>query len=362
MYTIGSSNGPAISGFNYVPDYNKLPQYQVNQPTDQYFTSGPVLSPETSTIGYTLPRYAEYGINLVPSDDLASLRGLGQFNPAPTYEQTTNRGPAYNEALNFYEGSNYYQGDEALKNKIAKNNEPDWSTVQSGFDNSVKKPFQVGSTQFHLEGPGTWSKSTFECNTGSDKFQDWALKSTQMSPNALLMFFFSNDNVLSLQKQISDEIMRIRNIQVAPQSLDELLIIMRNKYLYGQSGWLPMGNPANKNDPLNMKVFPRGTIVNPNDQEYSKAYTTNNSGPTSLHEQVRLLNQAVLEEAVKQVLGGLDAYMQYYSDASSIPLPMSRNVLSTMKGSRALSENLGFESSHEMSTSMSSYNQRFNII
>jgi len=97
MYTI-RPNGPAISGLNYVPNYNKLPQYQVNQVNNQqdlYFTSGPVLAPETSTVGYTLPRYAEYGINLVPSDDLASLRGLGQFNPAPNYEQTTNRGPAY---------------------------------------------------------------------------------------------------------------------------------------------------------------------------------------------------------------------------------------------------------------------------
>ena len=360
MYT-NTQSGRAISGFNYVPDYNKLPDYQGQIHQYQYFTPDPTGTPVASTIGNTLPRYAEYGINLVPADNLASLRGLGQFNPAPNYEQTTNRGPAYEGALDYYETSSYYQNDSALKNMIGSENDTTWSTIQGSFDKSVKSPFQVGSTQFHLEEPGSWSKSTFEGNTGSDKFQDWAMKSMQMTPNALMNFFFSNDNVLSLQKQISDEIMRIRNVGVGPQSLDELLIIMRNKYLYGQSGWLPMGNPANKNDPLNMKVFPRGTIVNPDDKEYGKAYTTG-SGPTSLHEQIRLLNQAVLEEAVKQVLGGLDAYMQYYKDASSLPMPLSLPVLTSMRGSRDLQPNLGFESGHEMTSAMASYNQRFNIL
>ena len=348
-----------ISGFNYKPNYNNLPNYQINN--NEKTTKQPLMAPETSTIGYTLPRYAEYGINLVSSDDLALVRGLGQFNPAPTYEQTTNRGPSYDEALNYYETSQYYNNDTALKNKISKENEPNWSNIQASFDNSVKRPFVVGSTQFHLEEPGSWSKSTFEANTGSDKFQDWALKATQMSPNALLNFFFSSDNVLSLQKQISEEVKRIRNIEISPQSLDELLIIMRNKYLYAQSGWLSMGNPYKKNDPLNMIVFPRCTVVNPDDKGYSKAYSSD-GGPTSLYNQVLLLNNSVLQEAVKQVLQGVDAYMQYYKDSSSLPLPLTHPILTTMRGSRELQPNLGFESGHEMSTAFSSYNQRFNII
>jgi len=357
MYSSVPTSAP-ISGFNYVPNYNKLPNYvgqQNSQSQRQDQRTGPV-----STVGYTLPRYAEYGINLVPSDDLASLRGLGQFNPAPNYDQTTNRGPAYNGALDYYVSGSYFTDDNALKNNIAKKNDLNFTnTVQSSFDQSVKQPFQVGSTQFHLEEPNSWTKPTFENNTG-DKFQDWALKSTQMTPNALLMFFFSRDNVLSLQQQISDEIMRIRNIQVSPQSLDELLIIMRNKYIYGQSGWLPM-NPLNKSDPINKKVFPRGTIVNPNDKDYTKAYTTG-SGSTSLYSQILLLNDSVLQEAVKQVLSGVDAYMQYYKDSSSLPLPLSRGLYMSMRGNREISENLGFESSHEFNDAMKNYNQRFNII
>jgi hypothetical protein len=129
---------------------------------------------------------------------------------------------------------------------------------------------------------------------------------------------------------------------------------MRNKYLYAQSGWLPYAGDKNK-------VYARGTIINPGNKS-DRAYSSTTGGCTSLEEQIKRLNRSVLEECVKQVFSGLDAYSQYYKDASSLPLPLTHPVLTTMKGSNVLQENIGFESGHDMSKSISSFNQRFNII
>ena len=340
-----------LNSYNYQgPNYNNLPQYQLgsippNRSVGNY-------NPKIGTSGYNdkIPRYAEYGDELVSAGNLAQNRGNGQFNPPPTYDQTTNRGPAYSEALSNYESSNYYGYNNEIKNKTALKNEPVWATIQGAYDTAKKQPFVVGSSQFHIENTNQWTSDTFENNTGS-KFQDWALKSTQMAPNALLMFFFSNENVLYLQKQMSLEVKRIRGVDIGLQSLDELLIIMRNKYIYAQSGWLPMSDPN--------KVYARGTIVNPNNKEYSKAYGS--SGPTSLLNQIQKINQSVLEEGIKQILQNIDGYMQYYKDSSSLPIPMEYPVLLTMKG-KELSESIGLEDGREITDALNSFNQRFNII
>ena len=124
---------------------------------------------------------------------------------------------------------------------------------------------------------------------------------------------------------------------------------MRNTYSYALAGWLPHAGDPNK-------AYARGTIVNPGGKAYGL------QGCTSLSEQLTRLNKSVLEETISQILSGIDQYKQYYKDASSIPMPLSRSVMTTMKGSRVLQENIGFESGHDMSKSISSYSQRFNII
>jgi len=363
MYLTNHTHYPKSYNFQD-PNYNNLPIYQKDKTT---ITQRPANSGRndyggsnsvgTSAFEDSIPRYADYGTEIVSSGNLAQNRGSGQFNPSPTYEQTTNRGPAYSQALNTYIGyegdNNYYNYNNEVSDKAANSAASKmFATAQSSLDTAKKFPFQVGSSSFHVEGPNSWSKPTFENNTGTDKFQDWALKSTQMTPSALLMFFFSSDNVLYLQQALSDEVFRIRGIKINPQSLDEILIIMRNKYLYAIQGYLPMDDPS--------KVYARGTIQNQDDKEYSKAYGS--KGPTSLINQVQRLNQSVLENLVAQTLGAADAYMQYYKDSSSLPLNLSHPVLTSMKGARALSEPVGLESGHEMTEASIAFNQRFNII
>ena len=308
-----------------------------------------------------MPIFADYGNMIVKPRDLALQRGTGNYNPSPNYDQTIWRGPAYSDALNYYVAGpvgsnedpnmiNYYKLDNQYKKDFTIKPEKNYYET---LDKEKLLPYVVGSTGLHPEKKKSWANPQFQHSTGKDKYTEWAVNSLHMTPNYLMNLFFSEENVNHLQNQLIDIIYQNRNIQISRQSDDELLIIMRNKYTYAIAGWLP-GNIQDPN-----KVMARGTYENPNGLAFSSG---SNNGPTSLQEQLVRLNQSVLEEIVKQVLSGLDMYMQYYKDASSLPMPLDRSVLVTMKGDKGLQENLGFNSGHEMSAAISSYNQRFNII
>jgi hypothetical protein len=313
-----------------------------------------------------LMRFAEYGNVLVQADNLAKQRGSGQYNPGPKYEQTTNRGPAYSRSLadfangpnipiNGSLGQNYYNYDKGLKAANENIVKSQFANIQQDLDKAKIRPYVVGSTGFHIEKQNSWSKPQFEESYGPDRYTEWARASLKIAPNALLNFFFCEDNINYIQSLIKSEVKMIRGIDIKDQSVDELLIIMRNKYTYALSGWLPYDekNPD--------KVYARGDAVVQSD-DGPRAYSTNPNSGTSLENQIKRLNQATVEECLKSVLGGIDAYLKYYSDSSSMPLPMSNPVLTTMKGSNSLQENLGFESAYDMNKSISSYNERFNII
>jgi len=268
---------------------------------------------------------AQYGNTVIDAKSNALLRGTGKYNPPPIFEQTTDRGNAYVNALNIYENT---------------------SPMMSGSDTAViyedkleewhkrsPESYKVGSTGMHPEAPGSWDRTPF----GESEYQHWARASVNQTPSSLLNFFFHKNNIEYIQDRIISEVKRIKKIDVSKQSVDELLIIMRNHYQKALTGWLP--HEGNPND-----VYPRGET------------------PCSLEGQLSRLNKSVLEETVKQVISGSDMYQQYYKDASSLPLPLTHPTLTTMKGSRVLSENVGFNNGHEFTESIQSYNERFNIL
>lgn len=293
-----------------------------------------------------------YGTAMVQADDLAKTRGKGLYNEVPKREQTTDRGRAYQNALAVYAKSVNYTDDKKLKEKMYDKFEKPWATVEGLLDQDRREPYVVGSTSYHPELPGSWNNPDFEFSRGDNQYIIWACNSMNMQPNPLLNFLFSTDNVNYIQQQIVDEVYRIRQIKIAKQSTDELLIIMRNKYQYALSGWLPrdINNLA--------KVYPRGDVKNPN----GLAYDSNSTGCSNLEFQLLQINRSILEECIKQVLSGIDAYLQYYKDASSLPMPLSRSVYVSSKGSNELSESIGFQNGIQQTNAASSFNQRFNII
>lgn len=298
----------------------------------------------------TIPRLAQYGNMLVQADNLAQNRGSGNFNPSPNREQTTNRGNSYTFAFHDYGQSQNY--DDNIKYKAYENNSQ-WDNVQALNDSSNQNPYVVGTSDLHPETPGSWKDPDFQYSYGTDQYQIWAHKSMQLTPNALMNFFFSEDNVNHIHNSIISEIFRIRNIKINRQSDDELLIIMRNNYLYALYGALPQFN-----NQLNKLPQSRGDIIGTNGSPWD--YSPNSG--SSLSAQIIALNKSVIQEAVKQVLSGIDMYLKFYNDASSLPMPLSMPVYTSNKGSKELSQNIGFESGHELTKQNASYNQRFNII
>lgn len=277
-----------------------------------------------------IPTYAQYGNILVPSKDLARQRGTGNFDPLPTWTQSTNRGPAMMNAFD-----NYKQGLPLPVDPGASNsaflNDPE----QLG-DDLRKRAYVVGSTGLHAD-TVSWTVPSNE-NSSQNKYVEWALKALipgGIAPTPLLLYFFSTENVNYIQNRIRNEVQKHTGVQVNDQSIDEILVIMRNHMINAYSGGLPNNS---------------GRITDRGPKE------------CSIEDRLIRLNKSVIEEAVRQVLSGINQYKQYIKDISSLPMPLSQPVYTSMSGSRQMTENLGFNSALEQNVSQQSFNQRYNIL
>ena len=106
--------------------------------------------------------------------------------------------------------------------------------------------------------------------------------------------YFSPANVQIVQNKIRRDVYDKSGFLIAPQSVDELMIIMRAMYLqYG----------------INQ--------------------------PTHIAEQISDLNQLVAEFAVKDIVSACSMDRQYIHDITHMPVPMVQPVLLTQKGTKS---------------------------
>jgi hypothetical protein len=168
-----------------------------------------------------------------------------------------------------------------------------------------------------------------------DPYLQFGLTSLKEEVTELSGLFFSKVNVDYLQNRIVTDVKKITGYDIKPQNESALLIIMRNKYQYGLSGWLPATSPVHL-------ALPRGEKT------------------CSLKERLSRLNQAVLQNTIKQVIDKMEMYAEYYKQASSMPEPLTLPTSMTMKGSRVLQENIAFTNGN--SRGIDSFNMRNNII
>lgn len=274
--------------------------------------------------------YAQYGNILVPSKDLARQRGSGNFNPPPLWSQSTNRGPAAMNSFDMSKPGLPLPVDPNASNSAFLND------PQELGDDLRKRAYIVGSTGLHAE-TVPWTVPSYE-NGAQNKYVEWVLKSLVpggITPTPLILYFFSTENVNYIQTRIRNEVQKHTGVQVNDQSVDEILVIMRNHMINAYSGGLPNNS---------------GRITD--------------RGPKECSIEVRLsrLNKSVIEEAVRQIFSGINQYKQYIKDISSLPMPLSQPVYTSMSGSRQLTENLGFNSALEQNVAQQSWNQRYNII
>lgn len=279
----------------------------------------------------------QYGNILMDPASIAQARGSGNWNPPPFYYQSTNRGNSWKDAYSMY-------GENSTKHFVPEPidvNNLDlahFNTPGDMGDALRKRAYQVGSTGLHSEPTKSWDNPEFE--GASNKYTEYALKALVqggMMPTPLAIYFFSTDNINYLQNRTKQEVKKHTGHDINTQSVDELLIIMINALLYAYSGWLPNESGPN-------------VITNRGEKQ------------CSLENRLVRLNKSVLEETVKQVLSGINQYKQFIKDQSSMPMPLSLPVYTSMSGSRELSESIGFNSGLDRTLAANSFSQRYNIL
>lgn len=288
---------------------------------------------------------AQYGTTLVPSKEVAMARGSGNWNPPPFYYQSQDRGNSWMNAYPIYvdQHNKQFPKNPIAPEPIDVNNLSlaHFNTPSDMGDVLRKRIYQVGSTGMHSEPPGSWNNPEFQ--GAQNQYTEYALKALMqggMTPTPLAIYFFSTDNINYLQDRTKQEVKKHTGQVVNNQSVDELISIMINKLLYAYSGWLP----------------------NESSQSGPNAITDRGEKPCSLENRLFRLNKSVLEETVKQVLSGINMYKQFIKDQSSMPMPLSLPVYTSMAGSRELSESVGFNSGLERSRAASSFSARYSII
>jgi hypothetical protein len=123
----------------------------------------------------------------------------------------------------------------------------------------------------------------------------------QVCETDLSRAFFSEKNVDAIQRALASTVKAKTGHQIDRQSDRELLGIMRGIY---------------------------------------EAYSNNTGGCGEL----KRLNDIVLDIIVDQVTSGVEGYLSYLKDASTMPEPLSRGTFASIKGERTLEYKVGFSS------------------
>ena len=115
--------------------------------------------------------------------------------------------------------------------------------------------------------------------------------------NQLSNLYFSNENIQNVHDEIRQGVYQKSNgrLQVGPQNIDTLKIIMRSIYLQ---------NALNQ--------------------------------PNNIQKQLKALNQLVLDFCIPQVTGEAEAYIKYRNDVSYLPTPLQRPAYISTAGSNSL--------------------------
>jgi hypothetical protein len=70
-----------------------------------------------------------------------------------------------------------------------------------------------------------------------------------------------------------------------------------------------------------------------------EAFSNNEGGK----EEIKRLNDIVLDILVDQVKAGVQGYLTYLKDASTMPQPLSRGTFASIKGERSIEYKVGFK-------------------
>jgi hypothetical protein len=166
-----------------------------------------------------------------------------------------------------------------------------------------------------------------------------ASRSLNVSPDPVMMVYFSDSNINHLRNTIVKKVKEItadsgvagtpEGVTIKTPNMDDLFYYMLNIY-------------------QTYKIT-NGSIV-----------FVNLKKNTDIKSEIAKLNTNILQDYISKLISQINMYIYYYQDASQLPQQLSRPVYTSMKGSRELEYNVGFTSGN--SIGIASYNQVGNII
>jgi hypothetical protein len=189
--------------------------------------------------------------------------------------------------------------------------------------------YQGGPTNLQSEQPKEPSENYY-VSLASD--------SLHAAPDLLMFLFFSDSNINHIRNTIVQKVKEItgdsgvagspEGVVIKPPHMDDLFYYMVNIF-------------------KNYKIF-NGSIcfINLQNKSDTKA-------------ELIKLNSDILQEYISKLVSQINMYIYYYKDASQLPQQMSLPAYNSMKGSRSLEYNTGFQSGN--STGVASYNEVGNI-
>jgi hypothetical protein len=125
-----------------------------------------------------------------------------------------------------------------------------------------------------------------------------ALQSMHQCQSPLASLFFSKSNIAHVQVRLREIIQQKTGYTIAPQSENDLSVIMRGIYI-----------EYNTNPPLG-------------------------ASSSTLQHEVNRLNELVLKDIVPMVATNMAQYLGYIKDASSLPPPLERGQATSIKGQK----------------------------
>jgi hypothetical protein len=121
----------------------------------------------------------------------------------------------------------------------------------------------------------------------------------RVCPTKVTKIFFSKANIDAIQARLAKAVKAKTGYQIDRQSDTEIVGIMRGVF-----------------DMFSTNVY--------SEQE------------------IQRLNEIVLEIITAQVIAGIEGYLNYLKDASTLPEPLSRGVFASTKGEKSLEYKIGF--------------------
>lgn len=131
----------------------------------------------------------------------------------------------------------------------------------------------------------------------ANRFVVQALQTFNVQSNATLEEFFSDGNIETIQKSLRRKVRAETGHGISPQSCEQIVMVMYHVY-------------SN-----------HGRVV---------------TSKKNVLQEVASLNNILLNELVPMVVSNVKQYVQYISDISKLPTPMTRSMSTSTKGSNSL--------------------------